>query len=207
MHPSEVRTVAFWAWNSRHAPRRVEGRGWSPDLGWDRAFELADEWKARRASELFGGPPDWARTQAEQDGFAFTPLLDVETIQAEAKAMENCIASYSFAVARGASALWRVAKDGEHVATLEIGPVCEADYVAAREMYGRRNSPASREAWRAAVIFALGRADAAGANSRPPADWHEKQRVWHALLEPYWAAKGGPRAWAPAEADAGSFAA
>lgn len=205
--PSAVRAVALWAWYSRHAPQLVEGPGWAPDLGWQRAFELAHEWKTRRAFELFGGPPDWARVTMTQSGLEFIPLLDADAIVAEGKAMENCVATYAYLVAIGACALWRIVKDGEHIATLDIGLVCGADYVAARELYGRRNEPASRDVWRAAAVFALERADAADPALRRRADAHEKQRAWAEFCAPYWAAKGGPSAWVPSEPDANDFAA
>lgn len=192
-----MRVVALWAWFSLHAPEMVPGPRWTPDLGWERADELAYAWRGPIAFGIYGGPPDWARVDAEREGYRFTALLDCDAIIAEGEIMEHCIGSYAYAVAIGECALWRVSKEGAPVATLELGELCESQFVGVRQLYGPKNAAVEPQAWRAAMRFALEREAARDPLRRMQAPREPAQRAWEALFEPYWKAKGGTRSWAP----------
>lgn len=187
----DMRLTLLWAWFARRSG------AWAPRIGWSHARELAGAWRTRMEFDIFGGPAAWALAGGEFEGFMFTPLTTREDIAEEGAAMGHCVASYARMVAIRECALWSLRRDGERVATLEVGAECGADFITVRQLYGPGNAPAPREAWRAATLFSLQRADAALAEAAPRVSEDDVQRAWERLFEPYWAAKGGVSAWAP----------
>jgi hypothetical protein len=192
-----ARVVALWAWRSRHAPQPEAWPRWSPELGWDRASDLAFDWRARLAFDVYGGPGGDARQAWERDGFTFSPLLDFEAIVAEGEAMRHCVADYAYEVATAESTLWSVSKDGARVATAEIGSRDGSAFVGVRQLYGVKNEAAPREAWRAATLFAVDLDARFDTERRVARSREERRRAWEAFWEPYWAAKSGATAWTP----------
>jgi hypothetical protein len=191
----DARLVCLWAWFASR-PDAEEPR-WSAQLSWERARTLAVQWRERVEFDIFGGPPEWALTEAEVEGFVFKPLATQGAIVEEGQAMGHCVASYARDVASGECALWGVRRGEERVATLEVGASCGGDFMTVRQLFGPENEAAPREAWRAATLFTLARAEDALGSAPVRASEAERREGWERLFEPYWKAKGGTRAWAP----------
>lgn len=187
----DLRLVLLWAWFARRSG------DWSPRIGWTLARQQAGRWRTQTEFDIFGGPAEWALADGEFEGFVFVPLTTQEAIEDEGAAMDHCVASYARDVALGDCALWGMRRGDERVATLEVGGSCGADFMTVRQLYGFGNAPAPHEAWRAATLFSLARAEAALAEAAPRVDENDVRRGWEALFEPYWAEKGGVTTWAP----------
>jgi len=152
---SALLPVALYAWHSQN-PDLPAGRAiaktWSPRLKFKTALICTKLW-IRRLRCVAGLPEQivmdpWVAA-GESGGFAFTPLLSQEQLFAEARAMNNCVASYGGLLAANISRLFSVTHRAERVATLELRWNRAADQLVISGLKGRGNvscSPAVRKA-------------------------------------------------------------
>lgn len=203
--------LAAYAWFSNADLARARGLivvPWRPEMALDTAVCAAKSWlnRMRLVLQLRRGvlTDPWLEP-GEARGFSFVPLLDQETILAEAHAMQNCADQYADRLARDKCRLFSIRRRGVRVATLEIGPhPREAGVLAISQLKARHNLPASAEAWQAAHTW-MGeqkelKRPSVGAQPDRPLD----SETWAALMATYRARKDGAP-WIPERANRDSF--
>lgn len=121
-------------------------------------------------------------------GYDFLPLTQVSEIADEAAAMNNCLCSYGYNLARNISRLWSIRKDGRRVATLGVVRFRGEPLLSISELKAAANAEAPIEVWRAArqwlQMHDLLLVDATR-RDRVPLD----RVTWISLWRPYWLAK------------------
>ncbi|MGE0748945.1 MAG: PcfJ domain-containing protein [Rhodospirillales bacterium] len=199
-----LRRVCLWAWFSRRAGTRAGAlveTAWRPDMSYDRASEEARAWM--EAIELLlnlGDRPvaDIWLCPAHVDGYDFVPLDSAVEIMREGKAMRNCVVTYGDVVAHGRSRLWRVCRDGEPVATLEIVRQWHNPVPEISSLLGPLNRDVPADVWAAAGRWLDGH-DLTGFRDLP-VEWGSApldRAVWTALWRPYWLARRQVPDWLP----------
>jgi hypothetical protein len=190
--------LAAYAWFSRaHASRagRLILVPWRAEMGFDTALCSAKSWlnRMRLVMQLKPGAivDTWV-SPGSAGGYTFNALTSAGDLLAEAHAMHNCADQYADRLARDKCRLFAIRRNGQSVATLEVGPhQREVGVLAITQLKGRHNMPAPLEVWQAAHIWfgsqkGLRRTPALIPQERP-LDAGE----WAALMEPYRDAKGG----------------
>ena len=141
----------------------------------------------------------------EARGFSFVPLLDHETILAEAHAMQNCADQYAERLADDRCRLFSVRRDREHVATLEIGPHArEAGMLAITQLKARHNMAASLDVWQAAYAWLAAQSGLRRLPPRIPPERALDNDLWTQLMAPYRRRTQGA-AWLPEVATQAMF--
>lgn len=148
-----LRLVGLWAWFSGQ-PDTLAGslirKRWTPDVQFQAALATADDWHDTILLyvTLGRGPIAelWLRP-AYVCGYDFQPLVSVSDIADEAFAMNHCVRRYGEEVAHNRSRLWSVRKDGQRVATLEVGLCGGGPLPGVIQLKGAANSKAPFEVW------------------------------------------------------------
>ena len=199
-----LRLLCLWAWFScrpdTHAHRLIE-TPWAPSMQLAAAISAASAWQTAVALYLELGDEtiDDLWTQPESvDGYEFVPLRSFAEVSEEARVMRNCVQTYGYSLVHNHSRLWSIRKDGQRVATLEIGP-CRGDrLLSVYELKSIGNKDVPIEvAW--AVRRWLHMHDLPGINTKPFA-WDAaplNRAAWIAMWKPYWIAKRRIPAWLP----------
>ena len=190
--------LAAYAWYSRQPETRAHHLivvPWRPEIAFDTALCAAKSWfnRLRLVLQLPRGALSdaWLKPSAAQ-GFTFEPLLNHEDILAEAQAMQNCADQYAERLIREKCRLFSIRRNGQRVATLEIGPhQREAGVLAVNQLKARHNMAATGDVWQAAYAWmasqpALKRMPALAVMER---SWD--QAAWRELMQPYRQAQNG----------------
>ncbi len=207
-----VAIVAAYAWFSTEtetAAHKLIVVPWRSEIAFDTALCAAKSWfnRIRLVLQLPDGAvsDSWLKSGCGL-GYAFDPLLDHRDILAEAQAMQNCADQYADRIVRDKCRLFSIKRNGQRVATLEIGPhQREAGVLAVNQLKARHNMAASTEVWQAAYSWMAGQQ---GLKRIPPLAMTEKtfdQTAWRTLIAPYRSAKAGA-AWFDLEASHLMFA-
>lgn len=199
-----LRLICVWAWFSgrpeTQAHRTIK-RPWTPSTQFGTAIQDAHKWRA--AVGLYVNLGDeviadvWMQPQTV-GGYDFVPLRTFTDIAEEADIMRNCLYLYGDTLVHNCSRLWSVRKDGERIATLEIG--CNGDQPLPNvyELKSVGNKAAPVEVWRAARRW-LQMHDLMQLNTDRLA-WDSvplHRTVWTKLWKPYWLAKRRIPKWLP----------
>lgn len=199
-----LRLICVWAWFSGRPEtqaHRMVKRPWIPSMQFATAIQDAHKWRA--AVELYVNLGDeviadvWMQPQTV-DGYDFVPLRTFAEVAEEADIMRNCLYRYGDTLVHNCSRLWSVRKDGQRIATLEIG--CHGDQPLPNvyELKSIGNKAAPVEVWRAARHW-LQMHDLMplNTNSLPWDTVPLHREAWMALWKPYWLAKRGIPKWLP----------
>lgn len=119
--------VALYAWVSKRpellAHRFIEV-AWRKQMRLGQAVEQTRIWLERVVGE-YCRPHQrardgmWLATQ-RVSGFSFAPRLTARELEAEGRAMANCVGGYADKVAKGGCLIYAIRRGGRSVATLEI---------------------------------------------------------------------------------------
>lgn len=194
--------LAAYAWFSRSSTTasRLIVVPWRPEIAFDTALCSAKSWLNRLRLLLQlepGALTDTWLVGKQVSGYDFVPLIDRDALLLEAQAMQNCADQYAERLAREKCRLFSVRRNGNHVATLEVGPHGrETGVLCITQLKARHNMPASIEVWQAAYAWL---ALQSGLKRLPPMVAPERpfnERVWRELMAPYRdAVNGAP--WLP----------
>ncbi len=190
--------LAAYAWFSG-APETAASKlivvPWRPEVAFDTALCAAKSWfnRVRLVLQLPSGAltDPWLKPGGAM-GYTFDPLLDHGEILTEAQAMQNCADQYAERLVRDKCRLFSVKRNGQRVATLEVGPhQREAGVLALNQLKARHNMAATNEVWQAAYAWLSGQN---GLKRIPPLSACDKafdQKAWASLMQPYRKAKSG----------------
>jgi len=196
-----LRWICVWAWYARHVPDdpcRLK-TPWRPDLSLDNAHGLSGEWRSN--VELYvklGDEPlasVWLKP-GRVGGFDIVPLQCYADVVAEATAMRHCARWYGASLAENACRLWSLQRDGERVATFEIGREIESPFPHIVQLKLANNRPAPEGLWNIARMWLQSQNAAcpeAVRQSAPAARPDSWRRMWR----PYWLAKRHFPDWLP----------
>jgi len=202
--PNRLRLVSLWAWFSGQPETfgyALIGKPWTPDMRFEPALAAARDWQTNIELHVrLGGEPiaDMWLEPARVAGYDFLPLNSIAAIAEEALAMKNCLRTYGYNLSVNRSRLWSVRRDGERVATLDVG-LCHGDPLPSIvELKGVANAEAPRELWWAVRqwlhMHDLPQIDMG------QRDWKQApldRATWLALWRPYWLAKRRIPKWLP----------
>ena len=190
--PLLIAVVAAYAWFSNQpdtGAHKLIVVPWRPEIAFDTALCAAKSWFNRMRLVLQLPPgivtDPWLRPGGAL-GYTFEPLLGHPDILTEAQLMQNCADQYAERIVRDKCRLFSVQRNGNRLATLEIGPhQREAGVLAINQLKARHNMAASTEVWQAAYAWmasqqALKRLPATGMSERI-----FDQGAWSSLLKPY----------------------
>jgi hypothetical protein len=154
--PAKLRLVCLWVWfsgQSHTIGRSLIERTWMPSMRFATALEAAGEWRLNVEVEInLGGKAIedmWLSAGCVED-LEFLPIATPEEIRQEAKAMGNCLRTYSDKLAHNHARLWSVRRNGRRVATLQINRYHEDPFPRIVQLKEAENKTASVETWRAA---------------------------------------------------------
>jgi hypothetical protein len=174
---------------------------WTADIRIRPALAAADQWRTMVALHVnLGRRPIadiWLRA-ARVSGYDFVPLTTIAAITEEAKAMRNCLNTYSDNLAHNRSRLWSVRRDGERVATLRVACRYQDPLPNIVELKGAGNVAAPRELWWAARQWLH-------MHDVPQIDMNQRKwgtapldrASWLSMWRPYWLAKRHIPDWLP----------
>lgn len=206
--------LAAYAWHSstrESEASKLIAVPWRPEIAFDTALCAAKSWlnRIRLVLQLAPGVITHSWLQAgEAHGYIFQPLLDRDEILIEAQAMQNCADQYAERIARHRCRLFSVRRNGQRVATLEIGNhPRETGFMAILQLKARHNMAAPPEVWQAAYAWMAAQRDLRCASILSPQNGQMTfdQAAWGSLMAPYRAAKDGAP-WLKSEADDLMFA-
>lgn len=190
--------LAAYVWFSGHP----EAKGhsfivvpWRPEIAFDTALCAAKSWfnRVRLVLQLPPGAlsDPWLKPGGAL-GITFEPLLHHDDILAESQAMQNCADQYAERLVREKCRLFSARRNGQRLATLEIGPhQREAGVLAINQLKARHNMAAGADVWQAAYAWM---SNQPSLKRMPPLAVLEKswdQQAWRSILQPYRAARGG----------------
>ena len=204
--------LAAYAWFSRQPDTRGHQLivvPWRSEIAFDTALCAAKSWfnRVRLVLQMPRGAVNdpWLKPDQAQ-GYTFEPLLNHEDILAEAQAMQNCADQYAERLVREKCRLFSVKRNGQRVATLEVGPhQRETGVLAVNQLKARHNMAAPGDVWQAAYSWMSAQS---GLKRTPPLALVERgwdQTAWRALMQPYRQSRGGA-AWLDTEASHLMFA-
>jgi hypothetical protein len=200
----ELRLIALFAWFSGQAGtrgHRLIDRPWSLSMRFRAAEQHARQWYQCVALELDLGPApivDMWLDPDSVDGYDFVPLRTVSDIAEEAVAMRNCLRGYGSNVAHNRSRIWSVRRQGQRVATLEVGLIGGDPLLTIAQLFAADNEEVPPEVAWAARRWLHGH-DLLHLQMKR-FDWHAAplhQAHWIAMWRPYWLAKRRIPAWLP----------
>jgi hypothetical protein len=201
---SAFHILCLWAWYSSQPHTRAHGLitvPWSPDMQRPAAFTAAFEWRDSVELDLTLGAQnidDWWLQPGSVDGYAFQPLRTAADIDAEGRAMRNCVRTYGDAVASGDARLWSVRRNGGRFATLEIGRTGKSPVPSIRQLCLAGNEEAPADLWLSAHRWF----NAQGLIQLPEPESPNNRSsfdvvVWRQLWKPFWLAKRRIPDWLP----------
>ncbi len=187
-----------------HAGAMIETR-WTPAQQWSAALKHADDWQQRlilTAQIGADGVADVWFMPSIIDGIIFVPLRTVAEICEEAKVMQNCVASYGYALERGQTRLWSVRKDDQRVATLSVGSRYRDTIVGVDQIQGPKNGEVAEPIIRAAHQWVRSHEiRMAHRHKGPLPQTAAGNSAWCNLWRPYWLAKKCLPPWLPLSRD------
>ncbi len=173
--------LAVFAWHSRHTAEADILRPavpWTADLSLESALARLCGWliQHRRLSRKPPQEPRPAHSLAgwaphlTYEGLEFVPLVTRNDLEAEGTAMSNCVGSYHEQVVYGQVMLFSVRRNGERVATVEVGPASTRQRIVVQEMKAKGNRDCAPEVVDIAERWArlASRAQARASGPRPP---------------------------------------
>jgi len=199
-----LRRVCLWAWFSRRSGTRAHAliaTAWRPDMSYDRASAEARAWMEAITLLVNLGDKkvaDMWLSPARVEGYDFVPLDSAAEIMREGRAMRNCVVTYGDVVAHDRSRLWRVCRDGEPVATLEIVRQWHNPVPEISALLGPLNRDVPADVWAAAGRWLYGH-DLTGFDTEP-VEWGSApldRAMWSALWRPYWLGRRCIPDWLP----------
>jgi len=198
------RLLCLWAWYSGQPHTRAHGlivTPWRPDIQMDAACAAAFDWRESLELEITLGSrcidDHWLQPGCA-DGYTFTPLSTAAEIDAEGRAMRNCVRTYGDSVALGDARLWSVRREGARIATLEIGRMGRNPVPAIRQLRLSENDEPPADIWLAVQRWF--HAQEIPHFSGPPPDRTIApldRAAWQQLWKPFWLAKRSIPAWLP----------
>jgi hypothetical protein len=200
---ARLNLVALYVWFSA-APETSAGelveKVWIPSMRFSTALRNARDWfEAVTLRAHLGDQPirDTWLSSAVIDGLEFVPLFTEGDIGGEAEAMQNCVRSLSWGVRQNRLRLWSVRRNGERVATLQLGRRYGDPLLQVVQLRGPKNATASAVVWWAARKWLHGH----DLSVIAPVTFKEPlpldRRSWIELWRPYWIAKQRLPAWLP----------
>jgi hypothetical protein len=201
----ELRLICLWAWYCGQPGTNAHARCaavWQSTMRFETARDAAAKWLSRVELYLhLGEAPveDMWLEAGNLAGYAFVPLRSAADIEAEARAMDNCAASFGDAVASGRARLWSMRRDGGRVATIEIGARYGEPLLHIRQMRRAKNSACSNDEWWAARQW-LNQHDLAHLVLRQATGRNVtafSRSSWGSFWRPYWLAKRRIPHWLP----------
>lgn len=132
-------------------------------------------------------------------GYAFVPLASTAAILDEARAMDNCVACFGDAVAKGRTRLWSMRRDGKRIATIEIGAPYRDPLLHIKQLKRAKNAECSDDEWWAARQW-LNRHDLPHLTQRGAIGRNVttlRRSLWISFWRPYWLAKRRIPDWLP----------
>ena len=197
-----LRLLSLWAWYSAHGGTNGHAlieHAFHPEMTVTRALWAAQRWQIELELHLdLGHAPvgDMWFAPANVEGYDFVPLRSETDIRAEAKAMRNCLRTYSFRVANGNVRLWSVRKDGERAATLSVKRTQDF-FVCVSEVKGPENKPVPEELLRAVQRWFFAHAEWNADPKTTVGRAALSRESWRALFRPYWVEKQCIPHWLP----------
>lgn len=191
-------TLAAYAWHSSSRSTRA-GRlilvPWHGEMAFDSALCSARAWlnRVRLVLQLKPGVvvDPWL-TPGVALGMDFVPLLTAGDLLDEAAGMRNCADQFAERLVREKCRLFGLRRNGERIATLEIGQhVRETGVLDILQLKGRANAQASAEAWRAAHTWLAQQKSLLRQPVLAADDRRYDARTWTILMRPYRTARGG----------------
>jgi hypothetical protein len=207
-----LRLIALFAWFSARPGthgRDLIDRPWSPSMRLGAAAEHAGIWHTRVELELNLGDAPIADLWLEPsgvDGYEFVPLRTVADIAEEAVAMRNCLRTYGGKLAHNRSRIWSVRRQGQRVATLEVGLLGGDPLPSIVQLMAAKNDKVPAEVWWAARRWLQGhdlprlQMNRLGWGAAPLLRAH-----WIAMWRPYWLAKRRIPDWLPLRPSRGAL--
>jgi hypothetical protein len=200
---ARLNLVALYVWFSS-APQTPAGelieKVWTPSMRFSTAVHNARNWfEAVALRAHFAGQPisDTWLSSVVVDGFEFVPLCSEGDIGDEAEAMQNCVRSLSWGLRQNRLRLWSVRREGERVATLQLGRRYGDPLLQVVQLKGPKNATAPAPIWWAARKWLHGH----DLSVIAPMTFKEAlpidRRGWIELWRPYWIAKQRLPAWLP----------
>jgi hypothetical protein len=123
-----VLPLAAYAWFSGldegDRNRRMVETPWHKQIGLRKAVEAMCSWYERVMLDLTAGDrkrgPGRYRNRKRKHGYTLLPLRTPQDLHEEGEAMNHCVGTYSYEVARGNCLIYSVRHGGRRVATLEL---------------------------------------------------------------------------------------
>jgi len=198
--------ISLWAWFSARAgtlAHRLIATPWNPVMQLDSAIRAANVWHA--AAELYANLGDeliadiWV-PPGIFEGYEFVPLRSFAEVIEEGRIMRNCVQTYGSSLVHNHSRLWSMRKDGQRVATLEIGPIGGDGFLGIYEIKAAGNKDVPKEvAWIARRWLHAHDLPSVETKSLPWDTAPLDRARWFALWKPYWLAKRWFPEWLPLE--------
>jgi len=201
---SAFHILSLWAWYSSRPETRAHAliaTPWNPDMQRQAAFTAAFDWRDSLELELTLGSRGvdnlWLRP-GSMDGYAFQPLRTSAEIDAEGRAMRNCVRTYGDVVASGDAQLWSVRRNDVRIATLEIGRMGKSPVPSIRQLCLAENDEAPADLWLSVHRWFNAQGlvqlpELASSNRRATLD----RTTWWQLWKPFWLAKRCVPGWLP----------
>lgn len=196
------RALPLWAWYSRQPgtwAHRLIDRPWQPDLGASQAGDLTWKWFERlelRFDLDCINVDSWLGT-GTSDGFDFIPVVNAASVDAEADAMKHCLRTYSASIADNTSCIFSIQRDGQRIATLELGKMGSSPLIDVVQLCGEKNATVAPEVWLAARRWLAGQQLPALKLRIENRYFSQQNAVWIAMWKPYWLAKRRIPHWLP----------
>jgi hypothetical protein len=199
-----LRFVCLWAWFSTRSGtigQSLVDKGWTSSMRFKTACKAASEWRTN--IEMYCDLGDtviadmWLLPGRVHD-LDFTPITTATELREEAKAMKNCLRTYSSAIAGDYSRIWSIRREGRRIATLQIYRVDNDPYLHIGELKAVSNKSPSTEVYRAAHLWLRSQESEFKTLIVQKAEQARVERAaWIALWRPYWLAKRHLPAWLP----------
>lgn len=209
----ELRLVVLWAWFSGQSGtlgRELIASPWLPSMKFKTAHAAARAWlNLVELHLLLSDKPvtdNWFEP-AVINGYAFVPLMTAHEIAAEANRMENCLVTYGGLISSNQSRIWSVRRNGDAVATIEVGLRNRRrrdTFVGVQQIRGLRNRPVADEVFDVIAQWQM-RQDLRIGPCAPMRTESELHQTWIAMWRPYWIAKRRIPGWLPLARRLGSL--
>lgn len=147
----------LYAWHSRHQPGLLfDWVPWMPSLELPEAFFRTVGWlkmiKPYVDLDMWGVDDTWL-PEGQWAEYHFTPIARPLAMMREAIAMESCLIEYSEGIARNFCRLFRIARSGQSVATMEVRPCKTTGLPSVFQLKGVKNATCPAELQVAAEQF------------------------------------------------------
>lgn len=202
--PKRLDLVALYVWHSGRADTlagSLIATRWEPTMSFGTTLAHADAWREALVLHacLAARPVEniWL-VPGCHDGYEFHPLRTVDDIDAEAAAMQHCLRRYADSIAHDSARMWSVRRDGERIATLQVGRCYRSPLLDIVQLRGVRNADVGRDVWLAAMRW-IAAHDLVAIDPKPVA-WGSMppaRATWFALWRPYWLDRRRIPAWLP----------